>query len=208
VIRKLYENRVRYKTCVVKCRSVSRGDAWRLCSREFFYDDRRDYFNALNPNAEPIPSISFGGLAEGSILGHQFADLGLRFTDGDDVIASYSDDGTGIFVVDGAGAITVQFDRPLLSLGIDFFGRLRIEPFRGDGRHGVAEDFPVGGFGGIISEEPFDRVVLSDFQDGRLEISALYFYPVPEPSTCALLLASLGWHFVLGSIAAPRGRRR
>jgi hypothetical protein len=168
--------------------------------------------------AGPQSLIGFSEVPLGTTLSGQYSGLGLRFLDGDDRTVSdsvaYPKDTFGLEGGPREGDvsfITLQFAQPVRSLGVDFPGALRVELFNGLNSLGSSANFGSSGtgfFGGVISDIPFDRAVLSDWFAGDVYIDNLHVTPVPEPSMLALLaVASLGicwraWrkpHFFKGS---------
>ncbi len=153
-------------------------------------------FEAFRSVVGPESTIGFTEVPLGTTVGDEYAPFGLRFTDGNDETEfnpqSYLTDNVGL-----AGGpegrstfITLQFANPVRSLGVDFPGALRIELFSGTTSLGASENFGSTGadfFGGVVSDTPFDRVVLSDWFAGDVYIDNLHVAPVPEPTTWALL---------------------
>ncbi len=146
-------------------------------------------------------TIGFTEFPSGTFVTDQYADLGILFTDGNDIIVccgkeTFPEDGAGL---DGNGDISVAFETPQLWIGVDFPGFLDIELYyQGKLFHtGVFGFGGVGNFGGLLSTQPFDAAVLID-PLGEAEIDDLHF-GVPAPGTWALL--------VLGGLLHRRRRR-
>lgn len=163
------------------------------------FDDKAAWIAAVGT----FRTVDFTKFPVNTFVTDQYADFGVLFTDGDDVISFgetvYPEDGFGL---DGNGNITLSFDTPQAWIAADFAGRLRIELYS-DGQLSYTTDiFAVAGgygnFGGLISTDLFDMAVLMDVPaEFEAEIDNLYF-GVPAPNALALL-----------SLAAlSRGRRR
>ena len=140
-------------------------------------------------------TIGFTEFPSGTFVTDQYADLGILFTDGNDIIVccgkeTFPEDGAGL---DGNGDIAVAFDTPQLWIGADFPGFLDIELyFQGKLFHtGVFGFGGVGNFGGMLSTQPFDAAVLID-PLGEAEIDDLHF-GVPAPGTLPLLALGALW---------------
>jgi hypothetical protein len=153
-------------------------------------------------------TIGFTGFPEFTIITDQYSELGILFTDGNDSVGL----GETIFPNDGAGllgthitSIDVAFDVPQRWIAVDFPGVARIDLYR-DGEL-IAQstwfDAPpisgVGGFGGVISSEPFDAAVILDPEDQVVSIDDLHFGgAIPAPGAVVVLV----------SIGLVRRRRR
>ncbi len=142
----------------------------------------------------PFTTIDFTGLPNGTFVTDQYAELGILFTDGNDFIhmsGSHVNDGWGL---GGNEAIHLSFDTPQAWIAVDFPGGLKIELFKDGALIYTSGNFGLGGtgnFGGLLSSQPFDGVVLTDWIVGDVFIDDLHF-GVPAPPTLALLaLASL-----------------
>ena len=82
--------------------------------------------------AGPFTTIDFTGFPPATFITEQYADLGIHFTDGDDVIhftETYKNDGVGLF---GNGDIALLFDSPQAWIAADFPGDIQIDLFAGD----------------------------------------------------------------------------
>ena len=162
------------------------------------FTDKDEWIDAVGE----FTTIGFTEFPNGTFVTDQYADLGILFTDGNDIIVccgkeTFPEDGAGL---DGNGDIAVAFDTPQLWIGADFPGLLRIELYQ-DGRlFYVSDDYgqnPVGNFVGLLSNEPFDAALLIDAA-GEAEIDDLHF-GVPAPGTLPLL--------ALGALGTRRRRR-
>ena len=145
-------------------------------------------------------TIDFTGFPAGTFITDQYADLGVLFTDANDSIhvsGSMVNDGWGL---DGNPDIHLSFDTPQAYLAVHFPGDVQIDLFSGDIflHSSVFIAGGVGNFGGLISSQLFDAVVISDPVLGDVFIDDLHF-GVPAPPTLALL--------ALASLFSPRRRR-
>ena len=136
----------------------------------------------------PQPLIRFAEVPLGTAPTDEYASLGVRFLyDANNETES----DPGAYLTDGIGLaggreghltfIRFVFDNPVHSLGVDFPGALQIDLFSGSTLVGASTNFGESGaghFAGVVSDVPFDRVVLSDWMDGDVYIDNLH---VPEP---------------------------
>jgi hypothetical protein len=170
-------------------------------------DGRADVFSYTNlatfqSLVGPQATIGFTEVPLDTTLSDEYSSLGVRFVDGDDTTqfepAAYLTDSFGLEGGPHEGQLSfiiLQFASPVRSLGVDFPGALRIELFNGATSLGSSANFGSSGagfFGGVISDAPFDRAVLSDWLAGDVYIDNLHVEPVPEPSTWALLAVASG----------------
>ena len=145
-------------------------------------------------------TIDFTGFPDGTFITDQYADLGILFTDGNDSI-----DVSGVHVNDGWGLdgnpdIHLSFDMPQAYIAVHFPGDVQIDLFAGDIllHSSVFIAGGLGNFGGVISSELFDTVLIRDPVLGDVFIDDLHF-GVPTPGAlCLLGIAAL----------LPRRRRR
>jgi hypothetical protein len=149
-------------------------------------------------------TIDFTEHPPGTIVTDQYEELGILFTEGNDVILDSS-----VFLNDGFGLwgpafddVTVEFDAPRHWIAIDFPGAAVIQLYL-DGElffesrifGGSGEGF----FGGLVSSEPFDSAFIFDPTLNGVAIDDLHFGPpIPAPGALALLGLAL---------LAPRQRR-
>ncbi len=146
-------------------------------------------------------TIDFTDFPEFTIITTQYQALGVTFTDGDDFTrvnpSAFVNDGWGL---SGGldGDIDLSFETPQRWIAVDFPGVLRILLFN-DGRlidftsiFSAGPDH-VGGFGGIVSTEPFDAVILTDPGDDFVFIDDLHF-GVPAPASIWILALAGIWH--------------
>lgn len=114
---------------------------------------------------------------------------------------SFPIDGHG-FGTQGSSDIDVVFDTPIRAFAIDHPSILEVTLFAGDEMlytTGLVGGGPPGRFTGLISDVPFDRVILSD-SDGFLVDDIRFGLAVPAPAAGLLLLPGLA--------LAGRHRRR
>ena len=147
-------------------------------------------------------TIDFTGFPDGTFITDQYADLGVLFTDGADVIRfapnAFPNDEWGL---DGNQQIDLLFDTPQAYIAVDFPGFLMIELFSGgeliytSGLLGIGG---VGNFGGLISSELFDAAAIFDPFDDNVAIDDLHF-GVPAPGAV--------WILALVGVYATRRRR-
>jgi hypothetical protein len=151
-------------------------------------------------------TIDFTQHPAGTIITDQYEDLGILFTDGNDVILDSS-----VFLNDGFGLwgpafddVTVEFETVQRWIAVDFPGAVVIQLYC-DGEllfesrlfGGSGEGF----FGGLISSEPFDAAFIFDPTLDGVAIDDLHFGPpIPAPPAGAVILMSI--------ILAGRRRRR
>ena len=148
-----------------------------------------------------VTTIDFTGFEKGTLITDQFEDLGLIFN-GVNHFIDQSDglfeDGWGLARA-GDGPIDLSFTTPQSWIAIDFPGIIYFELFNEGELVYTSSLFGGGGvgfFGGLISTETFDAVLI--IKQGGALIDDLHF-GVPAPGTLALL----GLAAVL-----PRRRRR
>jgi hypothetical protein len=160
------------------------------------FGDRAEWEAAVGP----VTTLDFTGFPDGTFITDQYSELGATFTDGDDSIRfnpTFKNDSWGL---DGNGDISVTFDTPQLWVAVDFPGYIAFRLFfQGEMIHqSVHGSGGNGWFIGLVSDEPFDALVLIDpLAGGEAAIDDLH-YGVPAPATLVLLgLAAL----------APRRRR-
>jgi hypothetical protein len=148
-------------------------------------------------------TIGFTEYPDGTIITDQYAHLGVSFTDGNDYIAessSMANDGVGLA---GGSIITLAFPEPQAWLAVDFPGALHFELYR-DGQHVYSSgNFGLSGkglFAGLLSDVPFDEVVLNDWAETiSFVVIDDFHFGVPAPSALVTLFAAP---------ALTRGRRR
>ena len=142
------------------------------------FDDKDAWIAA----AGEFTTIGFTEVPNLTFLSNHYADLGVVFSDGNDItrccgqFETWPNDGAGL---DGNGNITLAFDEPQASIASDFPGFLQIELYRkgqliyASGLLGVGG---VGNFGGLVSGALFDTAVLMDFPpEHEAEIDDFHF---------------------------------
>ena len=153
--------------------------------------DRAEWEGAVGE----FTTIDFTGFPEFTIITDQYQDLGVTFTDGNDVTfftPSFVNDDWGLV---GNGDIHLSFERPQVWIGVDFPGSIRVLLFSGGELIHFSSIFaadPVGGFGGLVSSELFDAAVILDPFDDLVFIDDLHF-GVPAPPSLALLALGAAW---------------
>jgi len=152
--------------------------------------------------AGPYTTIDFTGFAPGTIITNQYASLGVIFTEGNDRInklQSFVNDGWGLNgVID---TFTLAFSQPMYTIACEFPGTLQIRLYyQGTLFHTNPNTFGgvgSGFFGGMVSDQPFDRAVVLDPQ-GAVFVDDLHFgQGIPAPAALPLL-----------GLALLAGRRR
>ena len=160
------------------------------------FTDRAEWEAAVGS----FTTIDFTGFPEFTIITTQYQDLGVTFTDGDDsttfIPSAFLNDGWGLF---GGfdGDIDLSFETPQRWIAVDFPGDVRIFLFSGGelihfGTFSAGPD-GSGGFGGLVSSQPFDSVALLDPIDDFVFIDDLHF-GVPAPASIGILALAGIWH--------------
>jgi len=153
------------------------------------YTDKAEW----QAGAGEFTTIGFTEYPDGTWVFEQYADLGVHFVDGFDIIRCCSFE---TFPVDGAGLdgnaeIHLIFDAPMYTIAADFPGGLMFELFSGGEPTYTSGPMGFGGvglFGGIVSSEPFDEAILRDWGGGQVAIDDLHFGPpIPGPSALGLI---------------------
>ena len=156
------------------------------------FTDRAEWEGAVGQ----FSTIDFTGFPPVTIITDQYQDLGVTFTDGNDVTfftPSFVNDDWGLR---GNGDINLSFATPQGWIGVDFPGGVRVLLFSGGELIHFSSIFSagpdgVGGFGGLVSTELFDAVVILDPFDA-VSIDDLHF-GVPAPSALPLIALLGGW---------------
>ena len=152
------------------------------------FDDRGEWEAA----AGAFATIGFGELPHGTWVFEQYAHLGVHFVDPCNIVIH--DPLT--FLIDGAGLnglteIHLIFDAPMTSIASDFPGSVVFElRYQGAPVYTSSLFGPAGGlgnFGGLVSTEPFDEVIITD-PGSYVNLDDLHFGPpIPAPPVLALL---------------------
>jgi len=151
--------------------------------------------------------IDFTEYGHGTILMDEYAHLGVTFSSPGVLVlesGAFPPDGHGIT---GAEETELVFDGPRSSFGVTFPGTIVFDLYLGvevvSLNHIYLSD-GAGSFAGLVSDEPFDTVVLRSFSTGAQPfIGDLYFgQPVPGPGAWAIGVAAM-----MG-IGSGRRRRR
>jgi hypothetical protein len=147
-------------------------------------------------NVGTSSAITFAefGVPTGTWLKEQYSSLGVHFTDGSDQFYNNTNifaDGWGL---NGAlNESTIGFDSPVTTIALDFPGTVQVELYlKGQLLYTspLLGSTPTGNFRGLVSTDPFDKVILDDPLSG-LVIDNLYFGPpIPAPGALAIFAAS------------------
>ena len=147
-------------------------------------------------------TITFTELPVNTLITNQYSNLGVLFTDNSDYIfqnQAFVNDGYGL-----NGALdftTLHFTQPMYSIAADFPGSLDFRLYYLGNLIFQSTHFGNGGpgwFAGLVSDNPFDKVVIFD---SGLFIDDLHFGPaIPAPG--ALALAAIA-----GAFSSRRRRR-
>jgi hypothetical protein len=143
-------------------------------------------------------TITFTEIPVNQFVTTQYAHLGVTFTDGNDYTdasSAYVNDGFGL---DGYpnSPISLSLATPQSWIAVDFPGFVQLELFRSGTLIFASSAFGVGGvgnFGGVLSNEAFDAVrITNPFVPDLVTIDDLHF-GVPAPGGLALLAVSGAW---------------
>lgn len=137
-------------------------------------------------------TIDFTGWAHGTLIMDQYSALGATFTDGNDGIqtaASLYSDGAGLRSQELVfGNITVEFAADQYWFGMHHLALVQVLLYNDGNLIHESIVFGVGGlnFGGVVSTQPFDQVILHRPDFGTIQIDNLYFGPpIPAPGALA-----------------------
>lgn len=151
---------------------------------------------AWSAAAGDYTTIDFTGFPLGTIATTQYEDQGIVFTEGNDVITTSSafvNDGYGLYanVAGSAFTISASLTEPCLSIAADHPGTIAFrlyaagELFYESGQLGNGG---LGFFSGLVSEEPFDSVIIFRWSGSPAFVDDLHFgSPIPAPSGLAFL---------------------
>jgi hypothetical protein len=156
------------------------------------FKDRDAWFASV----EALTTITFTELPNGTFVTNQYDELGVLFTDGLDIILccgnNFPNDGSGL---NGVTSTALTFTMPQYSIAVDFPGAAQLRLFSAGALIYTSSWFGisgVGNFGGLISSQPFDAVLITDPVDNALVIDDLHF-GVPAPGAPSLLAAGALW---------------
>ena len=144
------------------------------------FTDKDEWFAAVGV----VTTIDFTGFPDVTVVTDQYADLGVHFTDGNDLIlsaAGFLNDGWG---VDGNGDINVSFDAPVYYVAVDFPGGIIFDLLSQGELIFTSSSFgidEVGNFAGLLSSEPFDAIRLFRSFGSPSFIDDFFFGPQPCP---------------------------
>lgn len=141
-----------------------------------------------------ITTVGFRGFPAGTSITNQYADLGVTF-DGQNVVRgedfiAYPQDG---WAMQGLLDIAFEFDTPRNAIAVDYPGSIRFSLFLNGDLVGI-EDFQTGGFGqfaGLVSNTPFDSVVIDRASGDPSFVDDLHFAFIPTPGGMIPLLLYL-----------------
>jgi len=175
-----------------------------------------DEFDPWQNEAGPFTTIQFlgaGELVEGTVVTDQFIDEGVIFAGWDEAcqycgkfFPGFSQDPWGINAGENAD---IRFTQPMTTFAAHFPGAMDFTVYNGDDIVFTTQfsDFmDNSNFGGFVSDQPFDRVVLHNpnFVPNVIwtYVDNIYFGP-PIPAPGVLVVFAVG----LGMSGAPRRRR-
>ncbi len=164
------------------------------------------YTIQFDPWAQAAGSYSTITFAEfgSTAITTQYAPLGVNFT-GPDLNFSYQSDnfpqdGWGL---DGNSIIELTFDKPIHAIAFHFPASLLVNLWSGNQIFYTTEFAGSVNqrFGGLYSDEPFDRIWFRGDASGTGQafLDNLYFSTIPTPGAGALL--------AIGLLGGPRRRR-
>jgi hypothetical protein len=148
-----------------------------------------------------VTTIDFTGHVNGELISDQYAHLGVNFFSFGVVYffnsCIFNNDCWGM-VGEGGGGAWVYFDEPMNWIAAEFPGTLRYALYYDDDL--IYESFsfgaaPTGNFAGLVSEKPFNKVLLFRDFSNLVAIDDLHFgaLVVPVPGALALFgLAVVG----------------
>jgi len=150
------------------------------------YDDKAAWEAAVGGN---FSTMDFTGFPENTIITDQYAHLGAIFTQGGFITftGSFEQDGWGLS--SNLDEFILEFDQPMSWLAADHPGIVQYFLYL-DGKL-VGQTLVLGGdvgsFSGILSDTPFDSVVILD-PVGVPNVDDLHFGPaIPAPAAWVLL---------------------
>jgi len=159
-------------------------------------------------DVEEFTTIDFTQYPPETVITNQYSNLGITFTEGDEIITA------GDVFMDGSGLrdfdsglpepdnIWMAFDESITAIAVDFPGIMQFELFQNGESVFVSDpyDDDAGGFLGLVSDFSFDEVRIWNPM-GSTHIDNLHFAPpIPAPGALGL--------FAFGSIVLKPRRRR
>jgi len=159
---------------------------------EYGNDERDQWFSDVGGGSN-VSTVDFTGLPHFTPVTDQWANLGVEFSSSFGVVLSLGPSPT-LFPQDGFGVeaepdIIATFDQPMNWIAADFPGTMIIELFSGSEMIYQSEFFGgsgAGHFGGLVSDESFDRAVIFDPFDSLVVMDDLHFGPpIPAPASLA-----------------------
>jgi len=158
---------------------------------EYNTEDRDQWFADVG-GPENVSTVDFTGFDDFTPVDDQWAHLGVHFsgfvvTSGFDDIA-FPNDGWGLR---GEPDINMTFDQPMQWIAADFPGDTVIELFSNDAliyKSSLLGSGGTGFFGGLVSDQPFDRARFSTPLAHMESIDDLHFGPpIPVPGAVGAL---------------------
>jgi len=158
---------------------------------EFENEQRPDFFAAVG-GEENVSTVDFTGFEDFTPITDQWAHLGVHFsgfvvTSGPGFVL-FPNDGWG---VRGEPDINVTFDEPINWIAADLPGQTEIELYADDQLIYASTPLGLGGpgnFGGLISDQPFDRARFFSPGSHAEFLDDLFFGPpIPTPGALAVL---------------------
>jgi hypothetical protein len=135
-------------------------------------------------------SVGFDDLGRVAVVvTEQYADLGIHFTEGDEVAAPAEGTEDGWRLRDNPGLtnyIIFEFDEPQFWLGVDHGGGMACELYLDDVLIDEPHQFSFSGgfkFAGVVSDVGFNKVRLYDPVDGSVNVDNIHF---GAPPSCLL----------------------
>jgi hypothetical protein len=143
-------------------------------------------------------TLTFTDLPHQTVVTTQYSQLGITFTDGNDlthVSPSFPSDGHGLHSTQATGFanITMSFVGPTYWLAFDFIGGVQIELFQSGNLIYTSNMYiaDVTPFVGLISTDPFDLALAHDWTDPTVAVDNIHFGP-PIPAPSALFAMCIG----------------
>jgi hypothetical protein len=150
--------------------------------------------------AGPHTTIDFVGYPLGMNIANTYADLGVSFTDGQDWIWNLPEGGfpNDLWGFNGGlnNASTITFNQAIGSIAVDFPGFVKFTLLSHNQVIFESPLFMPGGYGnfrGLISDQPFDSVIIAD-PTGGVYVDDLHFGPpIPAPPAGVVLAFVTVW---------------